>query len=34
MLLPVREAGPTEAPTIIFLHGRGLSSAVRPPDRL
>jgi len=36
MLLSVREAGPTEAPTIVFLHGGGFSRAMWQPqlDRL
>ena len=36
MLLYVREAGLTEAPTIVFLHGGGLCRAMWQPqlDRL
>jgi len=32
MSLYVREAGPAGAPTIIFLHGGGLSSAMWQPQ--
>jgi pimeloyl-ACP methyl ester carboxylesterase len=32
MSLYVREAGPVDAPTIIFLHGGGLSSAMWQPQ--
>ena len=32
MSLSVREAGPTDASTIVFLHGGGLSSAIWQPQ--